>query len=270
MNINVIDLSEAHESARDDLSGLHAYLAQLIGQPFRFARVSYGDELTLHFGDLRPGSAPARSHALYGAYVLGVRASPWLLKSANRSLMLNSEGAVPSASGTIGKRELETGEYIASESPVFEATPFMIAPVDAIGLRLRMADGSELEVVPGPPAPDEPEDESLPEVADWELLSPAGHLSVGPKLRWWFMPTQPTKPAMRPSEAASIAGKQMRAKKSTKSPELGGKRIRPGKGKKSAKSAAFGIEPERPAKGKKKSAKHGIKKRRTRTRSRKV
>lgn len=46
------------DTAPDNLSDLQVYLAQLVGEPFRFARVSYGDELTLHFGDLRPSRSP--------------------------------------------------------------------------------------------------------------------------------------------------------------------------------------------------------------------
>ncbi|MEX0718578.1 MAG: hypothetical protein WD066_18440 [Planctomycetaceae bacterium] len=189
MNLNVIDLKASHASARDDLSGLQAYLAQLIGQPFRFMRVSYGDELTLHLGDLRPGRSPKRSHALYGACIIGLRASSWILKSGTGALMVSSDESDSSAfAKTIDNEELETGRFIAPDSPVFEATPFVVAPVEAIALRLRFADGSELEVIPGPPEVDEPGDEALPEIGDWELLSPAGLLTAGPRLRWSFEP----------------------------------------------------------------------------------
>ena len=49
MTTNLIDLRQAREAAPDNIPGLYAYLAQLVGESFRFARVSYGDELTLHF-----------------------------------------------------------------------------------------------------------------------------------------------------------------------------------------------------------------------------
>ena len=35
-------------------------------------RVSYGDELTLHFGDLRPARSPKLKAKPYGAYILGL------------------------------------------------------------------------------------------------------------------------------------------------------------------------------------------------------
>ena len=54
METTRIDLSQEQKSSGQDLSGLKSHLAPLLGVPFRFARVSYGDELTLHFGDLRP------------------------------------------------------------------------------------------------------------------------------------------------------------------------------------------------------------------------
>jgi hypothetical protein len=40
MDTNLIDLRPARRSASDDLRGLEGYLAQLIGEPFRLARVS--------------------------------------------------------------------------------------------------------------------------------------------------------------------------------------------------------------------------------------
>ena len=67
METHLIDLRQAQEPSHGALSVLAAYLAQLVGEPFRLARVSYGDELTLHFGDLRPGRSPKLKHKLYGA-----------------------------------------------------------------------------------------------------------------------------------------------------------------------------------------------------------
>ena len=50
MGTHLIDLRQARKRSPDDVAGLYSYLAQLVGEPFQFARVSYGDELTLHFG----------------------------------------------------------------------------------------------------------------------------------------------------------------------------------------------------------------------------
>ena len=76
MDTNLIDLRQAHRPASDDFRGLQGYLAKLVGEPFQFARVSYGDELTLHFGDLRPARSPKLKSMPYGAYVLGLRGRP--------------------------------------------------------------------------------------------------------------------------------------------------------------------------------------------------
>src|SRR4051812_41074713 len=90
MTATLIDLRNAREAAPDNVPELQAYLAQLVGEPFRFARVSYGDELTLHFGDLGPARSPRLTKRPCGAYVLGVRASPWLLKAGTVPLVLSA------------------------------------------------------------------------------------------------------------------------------------------------------------------------------------
>jgi hypothetical protein len=188
MSTTLIDLSQEHEHSSDDLPGLHAHLAQLIGEPFRFVRFSYGDELTLHFGDLEPARHPKLKGKLYGAFMLGLRASPWILKSGSEPLVVNGGALLDSSKAELGtpldKRELESRKIIEPGSLVLTAAPFFVQPVDGFGLQLRFADGSLLSVVPAMPEPDEPEDEGLPELADWELFTPRGLLSVGPGRRW--------------------------------------------------------------------------------------
>jgi hypothetical protein len=192
MSAQLIDLRQARRPSPDDLPGLSAYLAQLVGEPFRFARVSYGDELTLHFGALRPARSPRLKNHLYGSYVLGLRASPWVLKSGTVPLVLTSGVSLdPSQrpSGTpLSKEALESGGFIEAESRVVEATPFLVSPAVGFGLQLRMSDGSTLLALPGTSEPDEPGDEGLPRLADWELLSPSGLLKAGPDLEWSFEP----------------------------------------------------------------------------------
>ena len=50
--IDLVDLKEIRYEC-SDLTDLQALLKQLIGQPFQFFRVAYGDELRLHLGNLR-------------------------------------------------------------------------------------------------------------------------------------------------------------------------------------------------------------------------
>jgi hypothetical protein len=196
MGTNLIDLRQAREPSHDDLPGLYAYLAQLVGEPFRFTRVSYGDELTLHFGDLRPAHSPKLKSKRYGAYILGVRGSSWVMKSGPESVVIISFSgeefnAPPPAFGKpLSKEELEAGQFVEPESRVLAATPFVVKPVEGFGLQLRMSDGSTLLILPTSPEPDEPEDEGLPKLADWELSTPRGLLSAGPNLTWFFTPAK--------------------------------------------------------------------------------
>ena len=192
MGTNLIDMRQAQDTSRDDLSGLHGYLAQLVGEPFRFARISYGDELTLHFGDLRQARSPKLKHKFYGATILGLRGSSWGLKAGMEPLVITSglvfDAASPAFGIPLSKEELEAGTFVEPESRVLAATPFVVKPVDGFGLQLRMSDGSSLLVLPTTPEPDEPEDEDLPELADWELATPRGLLTAGPNLHWAFRP----------------------------------------------------------------------------------
>lgn len=203
MAVGIIDLRQPQDALRDTTEGLAACLAPLIGEPFRFARVSYGDELTLHFGDLRPARSPRLKDKAYGAYVLGVRASLWLLKSGAEPVVVASgiAPALPPQGKPLRKEELEQASLIEPDSRVLSATPFLVKPAGRFGLELRMSDGGTLSVFPAPPEPDEPADDDLPELADWELSSPQGFLTVGPGLAWSF--TSKDQPAASKAEPAA-------------------------------------------------------------------
>jgi hypothetical protein len=206
MGTNLVDLRQAQEPSHDNLPGLYAYLSQLVGEPFRFARVSYGDELTLHFGDLRPGRSPKLKHKLYGAYILGLRGSSWVLKLGSEPVVITA-GAVfapspPSFGKPLGKEELEAGKFVEPESRVLAASPFVVKPANGFGLQLRMSDGSTLLVLPAPSEPEEPEDEGLPQLADWELSTPRGLLSAGPDLEWSFTPAKDSSSERRSNPTA--------------------------------------------------------------------
>jgi hypothetical protein len=199
MTASLFDLRNVPHQSPDDYVGLQAALAQVVGEPFRFARVSYGDELTLHFGDLRPARSPKLHRQPYGALILGMRGSPWVLKAGSEPLVLTA-GALPEfVPAKFGKplsnEELESKQFVEPESRVVLATPFIVKPVNGFGLQLRLSDGSSLLVLPTAHEPDDEKDEALPELADWELLTPRGLLSVGPGLKWSFKPaTGPVPP----------------------------------------------------------------------------
>jgi len=187
---HLIDLRQANQPAPGDPFGLQASLAPLIGEPFRFARVSYGDELTPRFGDLRPAGSPKLPKHMYGAYILGLRGSAWALKSGSEPLVVTAgilSQPLPLPVGKpLDKQELESCQFIEPESMVLAATPFLIKAVGGFGLQLRFSDGSTLFIVPTLEEPEAAGDEGLPELADWELLSPHGLLRVGPGTKWFL------------------------------------------------------------------------------------
>lgn len=193
MGTEQTDLRQACEPSSDDITHLYARLAQLVGEPFQFARVSYGDELTLHFGDLKPAHSPKLKAKLYGAYILGLRGSSWVLKSGTEPVVVDGGALLDLATSALGtplrKEELESRPMIELGSRVLSASPFIVKPIDGLGLQLRFSDGSTLSVLPTLPEPDDLGDEGLPELADWELLSPNGLLSAGPGLEWSFEPS---------------------------------------------------------------------------------
>jgi hypothetical protein len=189
----ILELRQDHRQLTDDVPGLQTYLAPLAGEPFRFARFSYGDELTLHFGDLRPARSPKLPGHFSGVYILGVRGSAWIIKSGSESLVVTAGVFLDSAAADLGKplskQDFEKNPVIAPESRTVEANPFPVKPINGFGLQIRFSDGSTLLILPTPPEADEPGDEELPELADWELLSPRGLLSAWPGLQWSFKPS---------------------------------------------------------------------------------
>ena len=189
----MLELHQADRQSAENVVGLQGYLAPFVGEPFRLARVSYGDELTLHFGDLRPSGSPKLKGYFYGAYILGVRGSAWILKSGSEPLTVTaglfSDSLAADLGKQLSKQDFEKNPVIAPESRVVEANPFPVKPINGFGLQLRFSDGSTLFILPTPPEAEEPGDEELPELADWELLSPSGLLSAWPELRWSFKPS---------------------------------------------------------------------------------
>lgn len=189
MQTSRINFRSTAPTSPDSLSELSTLLTQLIGEPFRFSRVSYGDELTLHFGDLRPAQSTKLKSHLNGAYILGLRASPWFLKSGSDPMAIITAGVNPDTPPTgipMTKEQIEADPLIRRDSHVVAVTPFLLKQSDAVGLRLSTADGSTLSVLPNDTERDEDSDDSLPPIADWELITPNGVIEAGPGVRWSF------------------------------------------------------------------------------------
>jgi hypothetical protein len=211
MNALSVDLRDVPRSAPGDISGLQERLGQLIGEPFRFFRVSYGDEATLHFGDLHPARSQKLQGKLYGAYILGLRASSWLFKReyGTGSMLVNAGinvlGLNRLSEASLPNEAFESMDLVQAGSRVTGATVFPMKPHEAFALHLQMSDGSVLVVMPTELAPDEkssddPEDMELPEIADWELITPGGLLEVGPGCTWSFKTSSTSGPSL-PKEA---------------------------------------------------------------------
>lgn len=75
-----VDLRGVQTESSDQVL-LNAYLQQLIGEPFLHCRFSYGNELTLHFGQPREPQSKKLKHLVVGSFILGARASDWYLKT---------------------------------------------------------------------------------------------------------------------------------------------------------------------------------------------
>jgi hypothetical protein len=203
--IELIDLKETRSEC-SDLSDLNALLKQLVGQPFLFFRVSYGDELRLHLGDLQGYSNPRMQGRTRGSYIVGARASSWIVSSASQHVLLTSgdEGAgrseTPATARSVDIETIETGGFITPGSLVTAAGADRSAP--GFSLQLRFSDGSTAYIRPmAGPDEAEPEGEERStdageiEIADWEILTPHQRiLKVGPGPLWSYLDSTRERP----------------------------------------------------------------------------
>jgi hypothetical protein len=157
--------------------------------------MSYGDELTLHFGILRESRSTKLRDRRYGTYILSFRGSPWVLKVGRQPEVLGSwfgyQRLEPRAAPRVlTKNDLERELLVEEGARVVLASPYLWKVVGGIGLHLVMSDGTTVSAIPT--GPDEPDDAPWPELASWELLGPHGLLKVGPGVTWEFVPSPQT------------------------------------------------------------------------------
>jgi hypothetical protein len=195
--IDLVDLKDIRLD-RSDLSDLQTLLRQLVGQPFRFFRVSYGDELLLHLGDLQNYSNPKMRGRTRGSCIVGARASSWVVTSASHhQLATKDEIRIDQpdarAARQVDIKTIETGAFITPGCIVTSAGTDRSA--HGFSLQLRFSDGSIIVILPTP-EPDESvpdseadsDDVSGMEISDWEILTPYERiLRVGPGLRWSYL-----------------------------------------------------------------------------------
>jgi hypothetical protein len=198
VSATVIDFrTQGRPGAGEDAPGLGAFLLQLAGEPFLFARFSYADELTLHFGAAREAKHPKLRVAglKYGSHVLRTRGSAWLLKPGARPIVV-TEGladfidpaVLASEAKPITHREVEAGDFLTAGAMAVAVRLYAVHQVEGIGVRVGLSDGSAVVVIP---TPDEQPPEGSPpgpELADWELQTPHGTAKVGPGRKWVLDP----------------------------------------------------------------------------------
>ena len=178
----VINLRTRSKSG-NDLPGLVAATQQLLGEPYLFARRAYADEVTFHFGTTEEYTLPKFGIRKRGSLVLSTRGSAWLLKSLAKQLLATdwSPESLESLGRPIADNDLDSGAIVDTGALVVSANPFVFEQIDSFALRILLSDGTHLTILPTPNIPD---DEGLPDISDWELLTPHDVLKVGPYLEW--------------------------------------------------------------------------------------
>jgi len=128
------------------INDLNEYLLILVGEMFHFARPTYGDELTLHFGDLHESRSQVLRdmNYLYGEFILGTRGSYW-----------------------VSKDELKTDTVVLAIDAFITSYGY--------GLYLMLSDKNIFLIIPN-------DSESVVQLADWIFLAPKMSISVGPGL----------------------------------------------------------------------------------------
>ena len=114
------------------LKHLSETLTTIQGLPYLFARSSYGDELTLHFGTERGYNHPKLSGKVRGTHVLNVRGSAWLLRSGIKPVMVGSGVypilTLPGRLKPFNVTALESGALIGQGATIKQVIPFEFDP----------------------------------------------------------------------------------------------------------------------------------------------
>ena len=137
------------------LGEFRALLRQLLGQPFLFFRISYGDELTVHLGESREYPHPKMRRRRKGSHVLGARASAWYFRPSSQPIMFagveDPKSDAPSVAQKVDIREIESRPLVEVGSVVSWVD--VLPSSEGFGLALVFSDRSTLIIVPGPDSP---------------------------------------------------------------------------------------------------------------------
>ncbi len=188
--IRLTDYAEVRFES-SDADDLLSVLTQLQGQRFLSFLVSYGDELRLNLGEPIPFTSPRLRGRSRGAYVLGARASSWVVVGGATRLGAASDD-VQVEGATTSRVEIATIETSRIITPEAYVVDVAVTPRnDGFAVMLKFSDQSVVLIDPRFD-PDEPPDASDEptgvEIADWELLTPHSRiLRVGPGRRWSYV-----------------------------------------------------------------------------------
>ncbi len=184
----LLDPCRANGDLDREVAQVRNFLARnLVGQCYLFGRPSYKLELTLHFGERKPYGSSKLQDKTRGTHVLSTRDSRWMIVSGTSPRMQVGWGLAPL--GKDGERltgkpyntsALESGQLVRAGAKVVSADPSILDEPFAtgIGLIIQLDDNTKILVIPNDV---DPADVDLNDpLSDWELLTPAGVLSVGP------------------------------------------------------------------------------------------
>lgn len=194
--LGTLDLRSVQENSHD-LACLRGYLQQLVGEPFLHVRFSYGDELTLHFGEPREPRSKKLSHLVQGSYVVAARASSWYIKTADGKTVAvatnGSQANVPSGFGPLTTGQVERNTLTQPGVRVVSADVTALRPAELAGFTcsLVLSDGTSILIVPEIGTTSHAK-QATQDVADWEVfIAPHDrYLRVGPGPMWSYLPSR--------------------------------------------------------------------------------
>lgn len=188
--ISMVNLNTTRERSSDALE-LRAYLQQLVGQPLLFIRFSYGDELTLHFGQPLKYKSSKLANLSRGSYIIGARASFWLLRTHVPAAVVigtSSASRLWSKHKSLTPEDVEESDFLRPGTRIVTADPFALTTGTrspyGFGLSLLLEHGASLLVIPSRPSR---RNHRRHRVADWEVFTPYDrYLAAGPGLFWSY------------------------------------------------------------------------------------
>lgn len=195
--ISSIDLQDVREEMHGNLPELCRYLQQLEGQKFLFFRSTYAGEMTLHLGETLERSSAKLKNRTRGSYAIAFRGSVLRMLTAEEQtpIVVDPDRDLTAIDAEkIANSDLETRPPIQPDAIVAATRAIPDEASGGVALFLGFSDGTKLVICPQAlDAEDvaDPESQTLPEVADWEMFTPVGrYLTVGPGQCWAYLASE--------------------------------------------------------------------------------